>query len=163
MIDSSVNHKLRRVRTDDISGTIVRPGQTNIKGSDSVPLGQAVLGQSWNIDHYTWAFATHIIVLIPHLRVNYRFSRWSISCCQLMATLALFLTYQSSELLIFEKGVFSCPWTSCDLITKRHPANVGVFNSELCVTSFYNLQIFLRKRQRLDWTYDYRWSTASPS
>ena len=46
MIVSSVNHKLSCVRTDDISGTNFQPGQTNIKGSDGVPLGQAVLGQS---------------------------------------------------------------------------------------------------------------------
>ena len=53
MIERSVNHKLSRVRTDDISGTIFRPGQTNIKGFDGVPLGQAVLGQSWDINHDT--------------------------------------------------------------------------------------------------------------
>ena len=45
LIDRCVNHKLSRVRTDDISGTIFRPGQTNIKGSDGLPLRRAVLGQ----------------------------------------------------------------------------------------------------------------------
>ena len=45
MIDSSVNHKLVHVRTDDIGGTIFRRGQTNIKGSGGVPPVQAVLEQ----------------------------------------------------------------------------------------------------------------------
>ena len=48
LIDKCVNHKLSRVRTDDISGTNFRPGQTNIKGSDGLPLRRAVLEQRAN-------------------------------------------------------------------------------------------------------------------
>ena len=48
LIDRCVNHKLSRVRTDDISGTNFRPGQTNIKGSDGLPLRRAVLEQRAN-------------------------------------------------------------------------------------------------------------------
>ena len=35
-INRCVNHKLSLVRTDNITGTNSRPGQTNIKGSDSL-------------------------------------------------------------------------------------------------------------------------------
>ena len=42
LIDRCVN----RVRTDDISGTNLRPAQTNIKGSDGLPLRRAVLEQT---------------------------------------------------------------------------------------------------------------------
>ena len=48
LIDRCVDHKLSRVRTDDISGTNFRPGQTNIKGSDGLPLRRAVLEQTAN-------------------------------------------------------------------------------------------------------------------
>ena len=48
LIDRCVNHKLGRVRTDGISGTNFRPGQTNIKGSDGLSLRRAVLEQRAN-------------------------------------------------------------------------------------------------------------------
>ena len=48
LIDRCVNHKLSCVRTDDISGTNFRPGQTNIKGSDGLPLRRAFLEQRAN-------------------------------------------------------------------------------------------------------------------
>ena len=47
LIDRYVNHKLSCVRTNDTSGTNFRPGQTNIKGDDGLPLRRAVLGQLW--------------------------------------------------------------------------------------------------------------------
>ena len=55
VIDRSVKFKLSRVWTDDISGTNFRPGQTNIKGSDGLPLRRAVLEQrakSWTKTNY---------------------------------------------------------------------------------------------------------------
>ena len=48
LIGRCVNHKLSHVRTDDISGTNIRPDQTNIKGSDGLPLRLAVLEQRAN-------------------------------------------------------------------------------------------------------------------
>ena len=44
----SINHEFSSVRTDDISGTNFRPDQTNIKGSDGLPLRRAVLRQRAN-------------------------------------------------------------------------------------------------------------------
>ena len=44
-----IRHILQNVRTDDSSGTNFRPGQTNIKGSDGLPLRRAVLEQRANL------------------------------------------------------------------------------------------------------------------
>ena len=49
LIDRCVNHKLNRVRTDNITGTNFWPGQTNIKGSNGLPLRRAVLEQRANL------------------------------------------------------------------------------------------------------------------
>ena len=60
MIDSSVNHKLSHVRTDDISGTIFRARQTS-----KVPtacLWGRPFSDKVETSIMTRAFATHIIL-----------------------------------------------------------------------------------------------------
>ena len=49
MGQSSLGHILQNWLTDDISGTIFQPDQTNFKGSDGLPLRHAILEQRANL------------------------------------------------------------------------------------------------------------------
>ena len=78
MIDSSVNHKLSRVRTNDISGTILRLGPTYIKGSDCAGSVTSIM---------TRAFATQILFFcaqnrygcLPSFTVKMSGNNWATS------------------------------------------------------------------------------------
>ena len=80
MSDSSVNHKLSCVRTDDISGPIFRPGQTNIKVTTACLCWGRPFLDKLETSIMTRAFATHIIYLFIFSRQK-RKSRYGCLAC----------------------------------------------------------------------------------